>query len=80
MGTAPLPMTTPVCSEVPDATFVSAHAASNCTPADSDALPILTDCDAAANCSRSDVNTSIPVAEAGRRAAGTGRTGGSRLG
>lgn len=29
MGTAPLSMTTRVCSEVPEATFVSAHAASN---------------------------------------------------
>ena len=30
IGTAPLAMTTPVCSDVPDATLVSAHAASNC--------------------------------------------------
>ena len=29
MGTAPLSITTRVCSEVPEATFVSAHAASN---------------------------------------------------
>ena len=29
MGTAPLSMTTPVFSDVPDAMFVSAHAASN---------------------------------------------------
>lgn len=33
MGTAPLSITTFVCSEVPDATFVRAHAASNCTEA-----------------------------------------------
>ncbi len=30
IGTAPLSITTLVWSEVPDATFVSAHAASNC--------------------------------------------------
>ena len=31
MGTAPLAMTTRVCSDVPEAMFVSAHAASNCS-------------------------------------------------
>lgn len=34
MGTAPLSMTTLVCSEVPDATLVRAHAASNCAGAE----------------------------------------------
>mmetsp|Transcript_2162 Transcript_2162/g.6387 ORF Transcript_2162/g.6387 Transcript_2162/m.6387 type:complete len:248 (+) Transcript_2162:1009-1752(+) len=35
MGTAPSSMTTRVCSDVPDAMFVSAHAASNCSAGDS---------------------------------------------
>lgn len=47
MGTAPLSMTTRVCSEVPEATFVSAHAASNCiqrnlvSPAPPQAVPAI---------------------------------------